>query len=214
MSNNQQTQQYNNQPEVSSSQKNINPVPQQVQQRPVQNVTAGYFVPSSQVPAASVASVNTSATSKNSATSYIIAKGIFRIVKQSAIFVTIILIAIASFLGIRVLTNLDNQMSLPLLDAFGSDTYNIVFLQNNLFYFCKIENLNSEYIKCNDPYYLVRKKEAGSDGKSEEKIYVTKPSKEEVYQPEGAFYILKSNIVYIAEIGKDSQVYSFINQNE
>lgn len=216
MSNNQQPQQYYNQPGVASAQPNINPVPQ-VQQRPPQpapNAASGNFVQNTVIPTAPVTGGNSSAISKKSATSFTLARKIFIFTKQLGIMTVIVLIAIASILGIKVLSNLNSQMSMPILDAFGSDTYNIVFLQNNLFYFCKIEDLNSEYIKCNDPYYLVRKKETGTDGKSEEKIYVTKPSKEEVYQPEGAFYILKSNIVYIAEIGKDSQVYSFINQNE
>ena len=96
---------------------------------------------------------------------------------------------------------------------YSNSEYEIVFLNNNLFYFCKLEAFNSEYIKCNDPYYLVKRKEVQPDGTNEDKVYVTKPSDEEIYQPEGSIYLQKANIVYIAKVGSESAVMQYIDQN-
>ena len=95
---------------------------------------------------------------------------------------------------------------------YSNSHYDIVFLNNNLFYFCKLEEFNSEYIKCNDPYYLVKRKETQLDGTNEDKVYVTKPSDEEIYQPDGPIYLRKENIVYIAKVGDESVVKQYIDQ--
>lgn len=141
-------------------------------------------------------------------------KQVKRVAKLALLIVFAVIFTIVAILAIRLLSKLDTLNSQPEIEAFSSNEYNIVFLNNNLFYFCKLENINSEYVKCNEPYYLVRKKETAEDGKSEEKIYVRKPSEEEVYQPDGALYIFKSNIVYIAKVGTDSQVFSVIKQDD
>lgn len=94
---------------------------------------------------------------------------------------------------------------------YNSNEYQIVFLQNNLFYFCQLNDYNKEYVECNEPYYLVRKSE---EGEAEDRTFVAKPSDEEVYQPDGPIYIRKENIVYISKVGEDSSVLQFINEQE
>ncbi|MFQ5493345.1 MAG: hypothetical protein ACE5DX_04265 [Candidatus Dojkabacteria bacterium] len=95
---------------------------------------------------------------------------------------------------------------------YNSDEYNIVFLDNSLFYFCKLEDFNRDYIACNEPYYLVRRN-VTEKGKTEEKVLIRTPNEEEVYQPEGPFYIQKSKISYIAKVGDESAVIDYIQRN-
>ncbi len=97
---------------------------------------------------------------------------------------------------------------------YSNQEYNIVYMNGNLFYFCQLEDFNSEYTKCNNPYYLVKRKEAGADGKSEEKVYVTTPENEEIYQPEGSIFLKKENIVYVAKVGSESSVLEYINSQK
>lgn len=96
-------------------------------------------------------------------------------------------------------------------NLYNQNEYHIVYLDNNLFYFCKLQDFNNEFIACNDSYYLVRKSETKEDGTKEDKVYVRRPSEEELSKPEGAIYLLKENIVYIAKIGAESSVLEFIN---
>lgn len=91
------------------------------------------------------------------------------------------------------------------------DQYHIVFMDNNLFYFCKLSDYNAEYIECREPYYLVRKKVDNEDGTTEEKVYIRKPSEEEIYVPEGSIYLKKDGIVYIAKLSDDSPVLDYID---
>jgi len=95
---------------------------------------------------------------------------------------------------------------------YSNSEYDIIFLNNNLFYFCKLEEYNAEYIKCNDPYYLVKRKEDQPDGTKADKVYVTTPAAEEIYEPQGSIYLRKENIVYIAKIGDESAVKQYIDQ--
>ncbi|MBN2100374.1 hypothetical protein JW710_00555 [Candidatus Dojkabacteria bacterium] len=94
--------------------------------------------------------------------------------------------------------------------VYEQDKYHIVYMNNNLFYFCKLESYNSEYVECKDPYYLVRKKEENNDGVEEDKIYVRRPAEEEIYNPEGSIYLKKDNIVYLAKLSDDSVVLEYI----
>ena len=94
---------------------------------------------------------------------------------------------------------------------YSSTDYRMVFMNNNLFYFCKLTDFNDEFIACNDPYYLVREYEKDADGNQQEKVYVKKPADQEIAMPEGAIYLKKDNIVYITKIGENSPVMEVVN---
>ncbi|MCA9383349.1 hypothetical protein KC909_03215 [Candidatus Dojkabacteria bacterium] len=96
--------------------------------------------------------------------------------------------------------------------VYNQDEYNIVYLDNNLFYFCLIEDFNPDYLKCNEPFYLVRKREDNPEtGEQTEQVFVKSPEEEEIYSPDGAIYLNKDKIVYIAKIGESSPVLEYIN---
>ncbi len=135
-------------------------------------------------------------------------------IKTGAIVLFLIIVAVSAI--VFTFTRIGDYAAARTREAslYNNNEYDIVFLNSNLFYFCKLEEFNSEYIKCNDPYYLVRKKEDQADGTKQEKVYVTKPSDEEIYQPEGAIYLAKQNIVYIAKIGDKSAVMDYINKQK
>lgn len=134
------------------------------------------------------------------------------IVRKSIKLCVALLVIVALSLGSLILldeyqsrTKVSNQ------NLYNNSDYQIVYLNNNLFYFCKLEDFSPEYVACNDSYYLVRKTETAEDGSKADKVYVRKPSEEELSKPEGSIYLLKENIVYIAKIGSDSSVLELIN---
>lgn len=128
----------------------------------------------------------------------------FKLLTGSIITVTLLF---AVFLVRDFINSIDSS------NLYNSDEYNIVFLDNNLFYFCLLEDNDDEFVRCNEPYYLVRKQEEVSEGKREEKIYVREPAEEEIYQPDGPIFLKKERIVYIAKIGDESAVLEYINDN-
>ena len=75
-----------------------------------------------------------------------------------------------------------------------------------------IEDFNPDYLKCNEPFYLVRKREDNPEtGEQTEQVFVKSPEEEEIYSPDGAIYLNKDKIVYIAKIGESSPVLEYIN---
>lgn len=97
---------------------------------------------------------------------------------------------------------------------YDSEDYQIVYLDGGLFYFCMIEDRNNEYIVCHDPYYIVQRQEIDENGDKTTNSYVTTPQEEEIFKPEGPLYIKKDMIVYIADVGEESQVQQYIDQKE
>lgn len=129
----------------------------------------------------------------------------------------IILIVLSSLIAISVIGYLYSANELQKRanpNIYESDNYSIVFLENNLFYFCIIKDYNQDFIECQNPYYLIRRNETLEDGTREERVFVTTPSEQEVYQPSGSYFLSKSKIVYITEIGDESAVMEYILQNQ
>lgn len=112
----------------------------------------------------------------------------------------------AAVVAIVVLTAMLTATRLLQKTAFAEGEYNIVYLDNSLFYFCLLSDLNSEYLECGSPYYLARTEETQEDGSTQERVYVTTPAAEEIYQPEGSIFLRKERVVYIAKVGTDSPV--------
>lgn len=97
---------------------------------------------------------------------------------------------------------------------YSKTEYHTVYMDNDLFYFCKIKDYNKDYIACNEAYYLVRKEVEGEEGESEKKVFIRQPEDEELYKPEGPIYLKKDKITYIAKISDDSPVYEYIENTE
>ena len=125
----------------------------------------------------------------------------FKVIAVGMFMIAIILFSI---------TNLISIFSIFEPTVYGSSDYQIIFMDNNLFYFCQLEDFNTEFVKCKSPYYLVRRQEEDEQGKKEEKVYVSKPEDEEIYQPEGPILLNKEKIVYISKIGSESSVLEYI----
>lgn len=134
-----------------------------------------------------------------------------RVVKAAFVFLVLTVLSLGSLILLNEYISREKSSQQNL---YNQSEYQIVYLNNNLFYFCKLEDLNPEYVACNDSYYLVKKTETDAAGKKEDKVYVKKPSEEELSKPEGSIYLLKENIVYIAKIGAESSVLDLINTAE
>jgi hypothetical protein len=137
--------------------------------------------------------------------------GKFLMTLGKAILFGLIAAALVFFIYQKVM-DIKSEKEAP--SVYGSDEYSIVFLNNNLFYFCKLEEFNQEFVECNDPYYLVRRNETAEDGTKEEKVFVTRPVDEEIYKPEGSIFIRKETIVYVAKVGDKSAVNEYIEKQK
>jgi len=139
----------------------------------------------------------------------------FKILPTISLVLIFLTLLSGTILSIIFIKKFDEANKTDKNTLYNTEEYNIVFLNNNLFYFCKLSDFNEEYIACNNPYYLVRKTETDPEtGKNTERVFVKKPQEEEIYSPEGAIYLKKDNIVYIAKVGEDSPVFEYIGKDE
>lgn len=123
-----------------------------------------------------------------------------------ALGVTFLVVTGSILFGTKLINKLQDKT------LYETKKYYTVYLQEGLFYFCKLHDYNSEYLECRDPYYLVRDQVKNAQGKLEDKIFVKRPADEEIYKPSGAMFLKKDRIVYIVKIDDNSPVLKYMGK--
>lgn len=96
-------------------------------------------------------------------------------------------------------------------DLYKVDQHQIVFMDNDQFYFCKLQDYNREYYLCQEAFYLKTKEVKETDpvtGKQtkDSQLYLTKLGVEEIHQPQDYLWIRKDKVTYIEDFAEDSQL--------
>lgn len=94
-----------------------------------------------------------------------------------------------------------------------SGQYQAVFLTNGQVYFCKVSDVNSGYVKCNDIFYLQVQQSVQPDNKSKSDQSQVSLAKlgSELHGPEDTMYISRDQVLFWENLKNDGRVVQAIN---
>lgn len=99
-------------------------------------------------------------------------------------------------------------------DGVMRDRYQAVFLSNNQVYFCKLTNVNADYVDCTDIYYLqVQQSVQPADSKANPQVTLAKLGSE-LHGPEDRMRINRDQILFWENLKDDSKVVETIKKNQ
>ncbi len=143
---------------------------------------------------------------------------LLRIVTIVGLFVISFSVLIASVSVIKAVNNNTDNILYELEEKEQLSPYNgqyqAVFLNNNQVYFCKLAELNDEYVWCADVYYLKVKEEEDDKGDVQQKLNLTKLGQTELHQPTQNLRIRKDTILFIEDIRPDAEILTAIKNLE
>lgn len=133
--------------------------------------------------------------------------------KPGMIVGLIALVAIALVISIAGITMLIQNIGTSM--AVKSNGFQAVFLTNNMVYFGKLTDVNSEYVKMTNIFYLqVQGQQNGqtqkTDSTTQPQLSLTKLGGE-LHGPEDAMYINKKEILFWENLKPDGKVTQAIN---
>jgi|SRR3989344_1709555 len=101
---------------------------------------------------------------------------------------------------------------MDILPSFSGDKYQAVFLSNNQVYFGKMSNLNSQFPKLTDIYYLrvTQALQPQDPNSPQQQINLVKLGNE-LHGPEDAMRLNRDHILFVEDLKADSQVVTAIN---
>ena len=101
---------------------------------------------------------------------------------------------------------------MDILPSFSGDKYQAVFLSNNQVYFGKMSNLNSQFPKLTDIYYLrvTQALQPQDPNSPQQQINLVKLGNE-LHGPEDAMRLNRDHILCVEDLKADSQVVTAIN---
>jgi hypothetical protein len=129
--------------------------------------------------------------------------------KKALIVVTVVAIAVlaASLVIWKVISN--NML-------IKSSQYQAVFLANGQTYFGKLSNVNDQYVRLTDIYYLQVQQSvqpAQSDAQNQPKVSLVKLGSE-LHGPEDEMLINRDQVYFWENLKDDSKVVSAIKENQ
>jgi len=99
-------------------------------------------------------------------------------------------------------------------DGVLRDRYQAVFLSNNQVYFCKLTNVNADYVDCTDIYYLqVQQSVQPADKNANPQVSLAKLGSE-LHGPEDHMRINRDQILFWENLKDDSKVVETIKKNQ
>ena len=94
------------------------------------------------------------------------------------------------------------------------DKYQAVFLTNGQVYFCKLSQVDQDYAKCRDIYYLqVQQSVQPADKKDQPQVSLSKLGAE-LHGPEDAMYIAGDQILFWENLKDDGKVAQAIKEHQ
>lgn len=108
------------------------------------------------------------------------------------------------------------------VSAIDSDKYQAVFFTNGQVYFGKLENLDSNYMRLSDVYYLRSEQAAGEAGDSANPQDAAASNSnlglvklgEEIHGPEDEMIITREQMLFFENLKPDSRVVSLIRSSK
>lgn len=90
----------------------------------------------------------------------------------------------------------------------GSDQYQAVFLSNNMVYFGKLSNINGDFVKMTDIYYLQVQQQQGDQKTQQQQQSQLSLAKlgNELHGPEDAMFINRKEIMFWENLKTDGKV--------
>ena len=106
-----------------------------------------------------------------------------------------------------------NAFSSP--DGVKKNQYQAVFLTNGQVYFCKLSNVNADYVDCSDIYYLQVQQSVQPDAKAAEQNPQVSLAKlgSELHGPEDQMKISRDQILFWENLKDNSKVVDAIKKN-
>jgi len=129
-------------------------------------------------------------------------------------FVVKLILIVLTLWGLGVLSHWGNM----LFKSPFSGGYQIVFLNNSQFYFCKVTPVGKDYLKCSDAYYIRNEDEQyeNEEGGLETRttVKLTKLGSREVYNPESTMIFPSDKVVLVENFEPESEMLKAILEQE
>lgn len=122
----------------------------------------------------------------------------------AAICIGVVSILVVIVIGVMGLNKLAAEGAIK----SGSDQYQAVFLSNNMVYFGKLSNINGDFVKMTDIYYLQVQQQQGDQKTQQQQQSQLSLAKlgNELHGPEDAMFINRKEIMFWENLKTDGKV--------